>query len=108
MKTFGRFWADECGFVVSSELVLIATIAVVGLLAGLTTLRDQVSEELGDTASAFKVVNQSYRYLGAVGHTGSTAGSAFIDRSDFCHGASDDNPPVIRTGIGYTVLAGAE
>lgn len=84
MKTFGQFWADECGFVVSSELVLIATIAVIGLLAGLTTLRDQVTLEMGDLSNAIGFSNQSFSFTGVTSHSGSTAGSSLVDTQDFC------------------------
>ena len=37
-------WNDDVGFIVSIELILIATIAVIGLMAGLTAIRDAVKE----------------------------------------------------------------
>ena len=47
MKQFAlRLWRDEAGFVVSTELVLIATILVIGLITGLVTVRDAVAEEI--------------------------------------------------------------
>lgn len=84
MSLFARFMKEEAGFVVSSELVLIATIVVIGLIAGLTTLRDQVLQEIADVADAISEVNQSYSYSGVTSHTGSTAGSVFTDTEDFC------------------------
>ncbi|MDA1214948.1 MAG: hypothetical protein O2955_20790 [Planctomycetota bacterium] len=82
-----RVWNDEAGFVVSSELVLIGTILVIGLVSGLTSLRDQVVQELGDLALAIASINQSYSYSAVTGHSGSSAGSIFQDRSDYCDGA---------------------
>ena len=35
MSLLHRIWMDEAGFVVSTELVLIATILVIGLVVGL-------------------------------------------------------------------------
>lgn len=78
------FWNDQAGFVVSSELVLVATVLVVGLLAGLSTVRDQVIQELADVADAVSEVNQSYSYSGVIAHSASTAGGLFIDLSDYC------------------------
>ena len=75
MKLLRRLWADEAGFVVSSELVLIATLLVIGLVVGLTSLRNQVVQELGDVAQAIANVNQSYSFSGVTGHHSSTAGS---------------------------------
>lgn len=96
MKTFTQFWADERGFVVSSELVLIATIVVIGLLAGLTTLRDQVALEMGDFAGSIGNVKQSYSYSGVTGHTSSVAGSGFADTRDFCEQVLTDDNGVSR------------
>jgi Flp pilus assembly pilin Flp len=84
MKLLSRLWADEAGFVVSSELVLIATVMVVGLLAGMTTVRDQVMQELADVADAVSEIDQSYAYTSITGHTSSTAGSWFDDTGDDC------------------------
>ena len=84
MSMLHRIWKDEAGFVVSTELVLIATILVIGLVVGLATVRDQVVQELGDLAMAIGNVNQSYQYTGVTGHTSATAGSLFDDEADFC------------------------
>ena len=70
-----KLWNDEAGFIVSAELVLIATILVLGMIVGLVSVRDQVVQELGDIALAFGVINQSYSFSGITGHTSSTAGS---------------------------------
>src|SRR5207253_2487075 len=69
MTMLQRLWSDEAGFIVSSELVLIASIAVIGLIAGLTTVRDQVVSELADVANAIGNLNQSYSYSGLTGHS---------------------------------------
>ena len=84
MKTLKMLWADERGVLVSAELILIATTLVIGMVVGLTTIRDQVVQELGDVAQAVANVNQSYSYSGALGHHSSSAGSIFIDNLDDC------------------------
>jgi len=84
MKMFQQLWNDENGFVVSTELVLIATVLVLGMIVGLTTLRDQVIAELADVAAAFSNSNQSYSFSGITGHSSSTSGSSFNDNTDFC------------------------
>lgn len=84
MKTIQLLWADQSGVIVSAELILIATILVIGMVVGLTTIRDQVVQELGDVAQAIANVNQSYSFSGVTGHHSSTAGSIFIDRLDEC------------------------
>lgn len=84
-----KLWNDEAGFVVSAELVLIATILVLGLIVGLVTVRDQIVQELGDVAQAFAQINQSYSFSGVTGHTSVTAGSQFIDTTDYCDTPGD-------------------
>lgn len=79
-----RLWSDDAGFVVSSELVLIATVLVIGLLVGMVTIRDQLVQELGDVADAIANVNQSYSFSAVTGHHSSTAGSDLDDQEDDC------------------------
>ena len=94
MKLVQRLWNDEAGFIVSAELVLIATVLVIGMLVGLVTIRDQVVQELGDVADAISEIDQSYSYSGVVGHASSTSGTIFNDTHDFCEtpGGSDQVP----------------
>lgn len=86
-----NLWNDEAGFIVSAELVLIATIMVIGLIVGMATVRDQVIQELADVAQAISNINQSYSWSGVTGHTSSVAGSSFDDTTDFC---DEDTDPV--------------
>lgn len=97
-----RLWRDEAGFVVSTELILIATIVVIGLITGLTTVRDAVVHELADVADAVSEVDQSYSYGVILAHCASTAGSEFVDSPDFC----DDQPEGTQgiPGLGQCVV----
>jgi hypothetical protein len=79
-----QLFRDERGFVVSSEMVMLATIVVIGMVAGLTTVRDQTIQELADVADAFSEVDQSLSYSGVTSHAASSAGSLFNDLRDFC------------------------
>lgn len=54
----------SAGFALTSELVLVSTIAVLGLTAGLTVLRDATMAELNDLAEAVGSLNQSYAFHG--------------------------------------------
>jgi hypothetical protein len=60
-----RLHRDECGLVQSAELVLIATISVIGLVVGLTEMTSNVNQELIDVGNAFNAVNQSYSTSGS-------------------------------------------
>jgi Flp pilus assembly pilin Flp len=93
MQTLTRLWNDDAGAIVSAELILVATILVLGMIVGLTTLRDQVVQELGDVAAAVASANQSFSFSGITGHHSSVAGSLFIDLSDDC----DEPDPICMT-----------
>ena len=68
MNILARLRHDELGFIISAELILLASILVLGMIVGLTTLRDTITTELADTATAFGQMNQSYSFTGATGH----------------------------------------
>jgi hypothetical protein len=89
MSLVRKIWNDEAGFVVSAELILVATVAVIGLLVGLAAVRDGVISELSDVAGAIQDVNQSYSIDGVVGHNANTAGFNFIDTTDECDSDND-------------------
>ena len=90
MKTISKnLWNDNRGFIVSIELILIATIVVIGLISGLTAVRDGVVSELSDVAGSVQDLNQSYSYNGVTGHSAAVAGSDFSDNLDFCDDADD-------------------
>jgi len=83
-----NFWNDECGFVISAELVLVLTIAVLAMIVGLSEVAVAVNTELNDISNAIGALNQSYGYTGFHG-TGSktksaVSGSIFKDAVDDC------------------------
>jgi hypothetical protein len=84
MNLMSRLWNDQAGFIISTELMIVATILVIGILVGLVAIREQIVQELADIAMAISDVNQSYSFAGVTGHTSSTAGSDFLDQTDFC------------------------
>lgn len=107
---------DESGFIVSIELILIATIMVIGLIVGMSAVRDAVISELSDVAGAVQDLHQGYTIYGVRGHSASTAGMDFVDYRDFCDSAEDgntiiDNCITIRTvhdeGVAPTAPTGS-
>ena len=84
MKTMLRMWNEETGAIVSAEIVLVATILVIGVIVGLKSVRDSVVTELADVAQALANVDQSIFYSGTQGHHAFTAGAFFNDLPDFC------------------------
>ena len=80
---------DEAGFVISAELVLVLTIAVLAMVVGLSEVAVAVNTELNDISNAIGSLNQSYAYTGF--HSRSDhkfksefAGSSYTDRIDDC------------------------
>ncbi len=74
-----RLWKDEGGFVISFELILIATLLVLGIIVGLTSVRNATVNELSELATAVGIVDQSYGFSGLSGCCGQTDGSAASD-----------------------------
>lgn len=89
MHIAGRLWQDDVGFIVSMELILIASIVVIGIMMGLVSVRDGVVSEMSDVAGALQDVTQTYYFRGITGHSSSTAGSSWLDRRDWCDTAED-------------------
>jgi hypothetical protein len=78
------FVCGEEGFLLSTEGVLVGTIAIVGLIAGIVAIRDAVVLELEDFAVAVADLDQSYLYSGVIDATASasTQGGEFVDAAD--------------------------
>jgi len=90
MSILNRLWNDEAGAVLSAEIVLVATILVIGSIVGLKSVRDAVVAELADVAQAIGDLNQTYSYSAVDGHEAGTAGGLFVDGDDFCDGVDDN------------------
>ncbi len=85
MKVFRSLWNDEAGFIVSAELVLVATILVIGMIVGLVTVRNQVVQELVDIGQAIGNISQTYAYGGINKvNVAMTDGASYNDVVDFC------------------------
>jgi len=80
---------DEAGFIVSAELVLISSIAVLAMIVGLSEVANNVNQELEDVGSAFSSMNQTFNLCEVYGHKGELSGSNFQDCPDFCSGQWD-------------------
>ena len=80
---------DEAGFIVSAELVLIATVGVLTMVVGWSEVALNINNELEDIGSAFGSVNQSFMSKGSRGHGGGSEGGSFKDNSDFCDRSGD-------------------
>ncbi len=86
-----KLWSDEAGAIISAEIVLVATILVIGMIVGLKSVRDSVVTELADVAMAIAQLDQSYSFTGVQGHGAATAGAFFMDTADFCDTSAAGN-----------------
>jgi len=85
-------WNDELGVIISAELVLVLTVAVLAMIVGLSEVAVAVNTELNDVSNAVGALDQSYQYSGfkAAGKHGwgktksRVAGSEYSDRVDDC------------------------
>jgi len=81
-------WQDEHGVILSTEIVIVGSVLVVGLITGMATLQEAVNGELKDLAGAIGSLDQSYSFTGQETDCkkchGCTAGSSFRDTRDRC------------------------
>lgn len=91
-----KLFNDESGVIISAELALVLTIAVLAMVVGLSEVAVSINKELNDLSNAFGAMSQSYGFTGFVatktkgGNTVNksyVAGSAWTDGHDDC----DDN-----------------
>lgn len=83
---------DESGFIVSLELVLVASIAVLALVVGLNEVAVAINTELNDISNAVGALDQSYFVSGFSGFDGNKyksqyangVGSRWTDAHDDC------------------------
>jgi len=90
-----KLWNDECGAVVSAELVMVMTILGLGMIVGLKTLQSAVGTEMGDVAQAIGKTDQSFNYSGislCLPAMAGVSGSSFSDAPDTCIDESAGNP----------------
>ena len=85
-----KLFNDEMGFVITAELVLVLTIAVLGMVVGLTAVRDAITNEMNDLSAAFGAIDQSYNVVGIRKDKSGgkphahAAGFGFNDNGDDC------------------------
>jgi hypothetical protein len=82
----------------SIEMVLLATIVLVGCIVGLSAYRDSIIQELGDASAAVSSLQQGYDYNEIVNRGTidnmqfdfQIAGSSYVDNLNFCEPAIRD------------------
>jgi Flp pilus assembly pilin Flp len=93
-------WQDEHGVILSTEIVIVGSVLVVGLITGMATLQEAVNGELNDLAGAIGSLDQSYSFSGQETDCrncyGCTAGSSYRDIQERC----DEEPCDIAADAG--------
>lgn len=85
-----KLWNDECGVILSAEIVIIGTILVIGMIVGLVELQSAVVAELSDIGDAIGNLDQSYQTSGLSSYKSSgrikaaTHGASYHDKPDIC------------------------
>jgi len=74
-----RCWSDDEGALIAIEFLFVATILVIGIVVGLSAVRNAVNAELSELANAILALSQGYSVSGQTGCCASTDGSAALD-----------------------------
>jgi hypothetical protein len=74
-----QLWNDDAGYIISTEMLLIFVILVLGLIAGLANLRAAIVSELTESAQAILNIQQGFAIAGVTGCSGSSQGSNATD-----------------------------
>jgi hypothetical protein len=83
IRMLRRLWSDDCGAVLTSELMFLYTTLVVGTVAGLTAMRQAIVSELVESANSLMALDQSYSFSGtSIRGVTSTAGSGATDHTN--------------------------
>ena len=67
MRQLLNLWNDERGYLLSAESVFLATILVIGLVAGWKSVNQAVNNELEDVGKAISSLDQTYSFCGTTG-----------------------------------------
>jgi Flp pilus assembly pilin Flp len=78
-EIFGKLWADDSGVLTALEFLLIASILTLGLIVGLTALRNAIVTEFEELANAILALSQGFSVGGLSGGAASVDGSQAFD-----------------------------
>lgn len=96
-----QLWNDESGVLDASAYIFFVTIVCLGTLCGWVTIRDQVTQELGDLSVAFQNIDQTFSLNYTLGTLVVT--KSFID-NDAGNGVAGAAP----AGLDLTVAGASE
>ena len=102
MNCILSLYDDEVGSLYTMEVIFVSLVLVFGAIAGLTSYRDGVVQELGDTSVAISSIDQSFTYNLTIG--GGTVTRSFTDTNTLTEYPAGAAP----AGLSLTVTATAE
>jgi len=100
-KMLKKLYSDDQGALIAIEFLFVATILILGIIAGLATLRTAVNAELTELANAILALSQGYSIGGQSGCCASSDGSQALDFPGIISGPSCT--PAIPTPIEVTL-----
>ena len=79
-RLFSKLFRDETGIIVTAEIVIIATVGLLSLIAGWNAVSNPMAFELGDIANSVGSLDQSFSYRGlTAGAHANCNGGGFAD-----------------------------
>ena len=90
---FKKLWHDDAGFIVSVELLFVAVILVIGIVAGLAALRAAVVQQFGHVGAAVTNLDPGYSIAPVGSRTGASNGTLVTHR-----------PPGLNVGAARAAL----
>ena len=101
-----RLWRDECGLILSAELVIILTFGVIGMIVGLHSLAGAINCEFQDLAGAVSSIRQGYAYSGfsargSCGRRGAFRTKSYVLGSSFDDGGARCTNVAFAEDIGH-------
>jgi len=77
-KLLSKLWADDDGFIISIEMLFIAVVLVIGLVAGWANLRAAIVTQFTTLANAILALNFDYEIDQIEGDTGASGGTLAV------------------------------
>ncbi len=56
------FWQDQRGTIELSSWFFLVVMVALGMIVGMTTLRNEITQQFGDVSQALETLDQSYSY----------------------------------------------
>lgn len=64
MNLLKLLWTDESGVILTAETVMLGTVGVLAMTAGVGAMSSAMNEEMGDLSQAFRSFDQSFQVTG--------------------------------------------